>query len=262
MGHRQSESGAAPALPSRSGLGFAGVLFRLERAAPPYSHRPTLDNNQCVGVREQPAPLPGHHAPPPMRVSAAGHWRAGLEPLAVRSPPCHVCENVSTLARVVYSARAREQASDWNGKMNGKKSSLLLDASGLPASSHPVVRSLKTYKLADLEVSTDAGGARELLQATRDGFAATIVAASIELAEKQKTIHALDLQVGQLDSRLNEAHVRIDLFASDLRRALLMITELRKDQNATACKVNSNRLGVDVAQRAIEALMVNAGALK
>jgi len=124
--------------------------------------------------------------------------------------------------------------------MTGKKSGLLLDASGLPASPRGVVvRNLKTYSVADLEVSTDALGPLELI--THDPFSATIVAVAIELEKR-------DQRIAELTMRVNESHARIDLLASDLRRAHSQILH--------------NRLGVEVAQRATEALMVEAGALK
>lgn len=136
-----------------------------------------------------------------------------------------------------------------------QKKSLLLDASGLPATPHAVVRTLKTYALMDLEVSTDALGPLELLTNARDGFAATIMAVAQELAkrdaiieERSRQVNALDLQVGQLSLRLEEAHNRLSLLASDMVRAL--------------ARIETNRLGVDVAQRATEALMVEAGALQ
>ncbi len=132
--------------------------------------------------------------------------------------------------------------------MSETKSGLLLDASGQPASPRGiVVRSLKTYALMDLEVSTDAEGPLELLTSAQDPFAATIVAVRMELDKRDAVITALDLQVGELSTRLEEAHARLGLLASDMVRAL--------------ARIENNRLGVDVAQRATEALMVEAGAL-
>lgn len=133
--------------------------------------------------------------------------------------------------------------------MKETKSGLLLDASGFPtAPGGIVVRSLKTYALMDLEVSTDAESPLELLNNARDPFAATIVAVRMELDKRNAVITALDLQVGELATRLEEAHVRLDLLASDMVRAL--------------ARIETNRLGVDVAQRAVESLMVESGAMR
>jgi len=84
-----------------------------------------------------------------------------------------------------------------------KKESLLLDASGAPASSRGiVVRSLKTYALVDLEVSTDAEGPLELLTNARDPFAATIVAVRMELDKRDEKIAELETKLETLSTRV------------------------------------------------------------
>jgi hypothetical protein len=133
--------------------------------------------------------------------------------------------------------------------MTNKKSGLLLDASGLPSSPHGiVVRSLKTYAVCDLEVSTDAQGPLELLTNAQDPFAATIVAVAIELERRDEKITALGVELSEISRLLQESHNRISELAADLRVAV--------DQ------VETNRLGVNVAQRAAEVLMIESGKLK
>ena len=74
--------------------------------------------------------------------------------------------------------------------------------------------------------AVDAEAPLELLTNAKDAFAATVMAVAMELSKR-------DAVITELAARLDEALVQIE----------------------------RNRLGVDVAQRAAEALMVEAGAI-
>ena len=211
-------------IPQRSARGSRAFVFTFPNAAPPYSDRGRLDKNQCVRA---PGTAGGPTRPPRTpegfgsRLAGCRGWYRPPRDLhcarcARMFPPCRASCTLHRLA----NRRAI-------GDNMPEKKSLLLDASGLPASRRGVtVRALKTYALVDIEVSTDAEAPLELLTNAKDAFAATVMAVAMELAER-------DAMIADLAARLDEALVQIE----------------------------RNRLGVDVAQRAAEALMVEAGAI-